>query len=83
MDGSNKRKPLFIRTHAKPRCFKKHQSITTSSKLCQQQEGLDGSPLVERVAEKFDQQMTNTKRKILLIVDNVSSHQYSFQIVQQ
>jgi hypothetical protein len=74
MTGTDKRKPLLIGNAQNPRCLKhvdqRHLPIT----YCSNRKAWMDTVLWKQWLGKFDTQMWKSGRKILLIVDNVSTH---------
>lgn len=74
MDGSDKRQLLLIGKSAKPRCFKSINPSQLPVHYASNQKAWMNRQLWFEWLKKFDKQMSRAGRRVLLIVDNVSSH---------
>lgn len=72
MNGSEKRKLLVIGKSQKPRCFKNAKNIPVSYKA--NRKAWMTSDLFEEEIRKWDKELSVQKRKILLLIDNCTSH---------
>lgn len=72
MDGSQKLKPLLIGKSAKPRCFKGIKSFPMTYRF--NRKAWMTTNLFQEWLLDLDNQMKKQKRKVLLFIDNCSSH---------
>jgi hypothetical protein len=80
MTGSDKRQLLCIGRSAKPRCFRHINTNRLPVKYSSNRKAWMTSDLWKEWIIKFDRQMVTAGRKILLIVDNVSSHKINLPL---
>lgn len=74
MTGTDKRKLLLIGNSQKPRCFKNIKKESLPVTYCSNRKAWMDSETWKQWLSKFDADMMRAGRKVLLIVDNVSSH---------
>ena len=72
MDGSHKYKLTFIGKNKNPRCFENVHHLPVEY-MAQQNAWMDSNIYKEWI-QKFDDKMARQGRKVLLFMDNVSSH---------
>lgn len=74
MSGSDKRKLLLIGKSAKPRCFKNVDVSRLPVQYTANKKAWMTGDLWNQWLTAFDHSMERAKRKVLLVVDNASSH---------
>lgn len=76
-DGTTKLPLLFVGAVQKPRCFLGKSAAELGLQYERTAKGWMTSRLFEQWLSEFDSQMRVEKRRVLLLVDNVSSHKAS------
>jgi hypothetical protein len=80
MSGNDKRKLLFIGNAQRPRCFVNVNTNNLPVVYAGNRKAWMVSELWKNWLTKFDKQMVREKRKILLLVDNVSTHKIPVEL---
>ncbi|EUC57745.1 tigger transposable element-derived protein, partial [Rhizoctonia solani AG-3 Rhs1AP] len=73
-DGSDKRAPLFIGYHQKPRAFKGYTAAALGYEYSFNDTAWMRTDVFEKWALSFDADMRRQNRQVLLLCDNASSH---------